>query len=331
MTKANKYRIFHLLGEGGFARVYLAVERKTGEKVAIKMTKVPTFVGLEETIYPYWAEVIDLENERIISTKKIDDINIMLRREEELLKKIRHPAFVKVLDKGEALGLYYLVLEYIEGETLAEKMKNGKAIHLNYFVQIIDALIAAKKDGLEYHGDLKPKNIIIAKENQIKIIDPSFQTSPNPFHLITTPLYNPLIEKSDIPSLGIMLYQALTGELPFKDSLLDLTQDASTDKYDTERKDDFLKASKFLFPREVNPDIPKRLENTVLRAIGIKVNKNEIRYEKGYHDLKEIKKDFEDCIRTGINQIQMPKKTAIQNDSDMLDTDEFIFSLDYRC
>ena len=61
------------------------------------------------------------------------------------------------------------------------------------------------------------------------------------------------------------------------------------------------------------------------------VNKNEIRYEKGYHDLKEIKKDFEDCIRTGINQIQMPKKTAIQNDSDMLDTDEFIFSLDYRC
>ncbi len=61
------------------------------------------------------------------------------------------------------------------------------------------------------------------------------------------------------------------------------------------------------------------------------VNKNEIRYEKGYHDLKEIKKDLEDCIRTGINQIQMPKKTAIQNDSDMLDTDEFIFSLDYRC
>ena len=61
------------------------------------------------------------------------------------------------------------------------------------------------------------------------------------------------------------------------------------------------------------------------------VNKNEIRCKKGYHDLKEIKKDLEDCIRTGINQIQMPKKTAIQNDSDMLDTDEFIFSLDYRC
>jgi len=110
----------------------------------------------------------------------------------------------------------------VEGETLREKLRKLEGIRLNWFVSIARHLHKTGK----FHGDLKPENIIITPKKSVKLIDPGVIMPPISNNegyqslQITTPHYNPLLlrkEKADVMAMGIMLYEILTGELPYEE------------------------------------------------------------------------------------------------------------------
>lgn len=288
----GEYFIIKVLGQGGFATVYLAENSATKEKVAIKMAaslyearqrrEESTIVSRPE------ARAIDWSATDGPAETTLDpwEVNELLEREGEALERITHPAFVKVLHKGAYYGISYLVLEYIQGETLREKIQGGDIIPLQYLVDIINAVIAVKKEGLEYHGDIKPGNIIIRPDGSVKIIDPS---SPGlkgkPSIQITTPLYNPRWLKNDINSLGILLYEISTGILPFQssDSLIEAT--------------------------DLNPKIPKEINDIIMKALNLQESRiGTYKHGGDYQSLLEMREDLVGCLQKGISTTRVPRR-----------------------
>src|SRR5690606_24487524 len=111
-----------------------------------------------------------------------------------------------------------LVLDHVRGKTLREKIRSLEGIHLNWFLSIVRALIElAQKGQLEYHGDLKPENIVVKPSGKVVLLDPGMRRQSNGA-VTTTPHYNPLLltdGKADVMAIGIMIYEILTGTLPF--------------------------------------------------------------------------------------------------------------------
>ncbi len=319
------YSITGTLGHGGFADVYLAENNATGAKVVIKMAASHYWTEYPESIYiPQNAGAIELgyllapyQNPYLSYAAphqvKLDpwEINELLEREGEALEKITQPSFVKVLDKGAYYGLFYLVLEYIAGETLGEKIWRGDFIPLQYFLDIIDALIAAKEEGLDYHGDIKPANIIIKPDGSIKIVDPSSTGLKDRQSLvITTPLYNPFLTKDDINSLGVLLYEISVGFLPFRNSILDFSLVSVLCSYECRKELIDTLASGFISPIYLNPEMPIEINDIVVRALNLFYDaENGIyKYGGGYHSLLELREDIANCLQKGIAGLKMPRR-----------------------
>lgn len=121
---SDRYNIVAGVGSGRFSEVYLALDRELPKKVAIKMPRISHAEGPGFDIRPSTAEqnarLVDIERLSSVKVSHVEKINSILLREGKVLKEIRHPAFVKVLDEGIVFGLYCLVLEYIEGRPLNE-------------------------------------------------------------------------------------------------------------------------------------------------------------------------------------------------------------------
>lgn len=304
------YTILKFFGQGGFATIYLAENPKTKERVVIKMARSHY---MDEKHSPYnmpaasQAVLIDKEATDGPAKVKINpwDINKLLKDEGEALENITHSSWVKIFGKGAYYGIFYLILEYVNGETLGEKIKKRDVIPLQCLIDVIDALIAAKEDGLDYHGDLKPNNIIIKNDNSVKIIDPSsFGLKKEPYTdiIITTPLYNPFLTRDDINSLGIMLYEIATGFLPFthifhgKESLESGIYRGGVN------------LSAFISPAYLNPTLPKRVDDIILRALDMEADDDRVFTSgNGYSSISEMKDDLEKLVaETGLSYLQVP-------------------------
>ncbi|RME89251.1 MAG: DUF4388 domain-containing protein, partial [Planctomycetota bacterium] len=200
------YKVSHLLGEGGLAAVYLAFDEKTGEKRAIKIFAPPSS-DTSTTVVRFIQEC-------------------------EVIKGFNHPNIVKAYDFGEFYGLYYIVMEYLEGKTLAEMIieKGGLAEKdaLNVIEQVALGLKQVWEKGI-IHRDIKPENIMIGRDF-IKICDfglakalDSDLSLTQAGTLVGTPHYmspeqlsnEPVDYRTDIYSLGVVLYVSLTAHLPF--------------------------------------------------------------------------------------------------------------------
>ena len=202
---AGRYRLERKLGSGGMADVWLAEDQELGRKVAIKML-----------------------HERYANDTQFVE---RFRREATHAAGLSHPNVVSIYDRGEAEGSYFIVMEYVEGRTLKELIvTRGPCpvpVAISYVRQVLAALRYAHRNGI-VHRDIKPHNVLVDHEGRVKVADfgiaragSSQMTEAG--SIIGTAQYlspeqargAPVDESSDLYSTGIVLYELLTGKVPF--------------------------------------------------------------------------------------------------------------------
>jgi serine/threonine-protein kinase len=201
----GRYRILRKLGSGGMANVYLAEDEDLGRRVAIKIL-----------------------NERYASD---DSFNERFRREAKSAAGLSHPNIVSIYDRGEADGIPYIAMEVIEGRSVKELILTSGPLPVaqavEYAKQVLSALRFAHRNGI-IHRDIKPHNILIGAEDRLKVTDfgiaragASQMTEVG--SIMGTAQYlspeqargAPVTAASDLYSVGIVLYEMLTGKTPF--------------------------------------------------------------------------------------------------------------------
>lgn len=259
----DRYEIIKSIGEGGMANVYLAYDTILDRRVAIKVLRG------------------DLSNDEKFVRR--------FQREALSASSLSHPNIVEMYDVGEDNGIYYIVMEYIEGVTLKQLIKKRGALTLSeaidIMLQITDGISQAH-DSYIIHRDLKPQNIMIKEDGTIKITDFGIAMALNSTQLTQTNSvmgsvhYLPPEQasgkgstiRSDIYSMGILFYEILTGNLPFKgENAVEIALKQMRDEIPSVRKK--------------NPAIPQSVENVIIKATA-KNPKNR------YSDSKEMHADL---------------------------------------
>ena len=264
----DRYEIIKTIGEGGMANVYLAYDTILDRKVAIKVLRG------------------DLSNDEKFIRR--------FKREALSVSNLSHPNIVEVYDVGEEDGNYYIVMEYIEGKTLKQLLQKRGALTLNEVIDIMTQLtdgLAHAHEAYIIHRDIKPQNIMIEDNGLVKITDFGIAMALNSTQLTQTNSvmgsvhYLPPEQangkgstvKSDIYSLGILMYELLTGSVPFKgDTAVEIALKHMKEKIPSIRKQ--------------NPTIPQSVENIVLKATA-KNPKNR------YDNVRDMYKDLQTALQ----------------------------------
>ena len=243
-TLNGRYKIQSLIGTGGMAAVYLAKDLILDRLVAIKVLR--------------------------LDFRQNDDAMRRFRREALSATQLTHPNIVGVYDVGQSQEMNYIVMEYVEGTDLKDYVRQKGALHpieaVRIMMQIVSAIAAAHQNRI-IHRDIKPQNILIDKEGNVKITDFGIAVALSDTSLTQT---NTLLGsvhylspeqarggmatiQTDIYALGIVLYELLTGKVPFDgESAVSIA----------------LKHFQEPLPTIVNPIamVPQSLENIVLKA-----------------------------------------------------------------
>ncbi len=240
----DRYQIIKLIGEGGMANVYLAHDMILDRDVAVK----------------------------VLRGDLADDEKFVRRFQREAISasSLSHPNIVEMYDVGEDNGQYFIVMEYVDGKTLKSLIKRRGALTLPEVVDImlqLTSAIACAHDSYIIHRDIKPQNVLILDNGVVKITDFGIATALNNNEATQTNSVmgsvhylppeqangNGATMKSDIYSLGILMYELLTGKIPFKgENAVEIA----------------IKQMREEIPsvREENPDIPQSIENIIIKA-----------------------------------------------------------------
>ena len=264
-TFADRYQVIEELGLGGMGRVYKVLDKTVDERVALKLLN-PDIAAQPQTIERFQNEL-------------------------KLARKISHRHVCRMYDLSEADGMPFITMEYISGEDLKRLIKRagqisvGKALNLTQ--QILEGLDEAHRMGV-VHRDLKPQNIMVDMEGNAKITDFGIARSTKtkgmtgPGIIIGTPEYmspeqvegKPVDHRSDLYSLGIVLYELVTGKLPFEgDTPLSV---AVKHKIEDPRP-----------PQNINPQIPRELNRVILKCMA---KDRKLRYQSAEELLSDLKK-----------------------------------------
>ncbi len=240
----DRYEIIRSIGEGGMANVYLGYDTILDRNVAIKILRG------------------DLSSDEKFVRR--------FQREALSASSLAHPNIVEMYDVGEDDGIYYIVMEYVDGKTLKQLLKKRGSLTLSEAIDIMLQLtdgMAHAHDSYIIHRDLKPQNIMIKDDGQIKITDFGIAMALNATQLTQTNSvmgsvhYLPPEQasgkgstiKSDIYSMGIIFYELLTGSLPFKgDNAVEIALKHMREPLPSVKDD--------------NPSIPQSIENIILKA-----------------------------------------------------------------
>ncbi|HET7220363.1 MAG TPA: serine/threonine-protein kinase [Vicinamibacterales bacterium] len=252
----GKYKIVAPLGSGGFGTVYLAQDTWIDKKVAIK---VPHRQGLD------FGELL---------------------REPRLLASVSHPNIVAITTAEKQDNVFFIVMEYVQGETLENIIGLHGALELNraldFTCQICNAVDHAHRQGV-IHRDLRPANVLVTENDMLKVAD--FGTSRfleiaahgttvigSPPYMAPEQFHGKAVFASDIYSLGVTMYQMLTGMLPYE-----TPAPADLDK--------LMSGELVTAPRLKNPSIPKAVNDIVLRALAPDVT---ARYQRAADLLEDV-------------------------------------------
>jgi serine/threonine protein kinase len=242
---ARRYEVIEELGKGGMGRVYKVFDKKIKEKVALKLLR-PEISSDEETVERFSNEL-------------------------KYARKIIHKNVCRMFDLGEEQGTHYITMEYVSGEDLKSmirmmgRLSPGQAVSITR--QVCEGLSEAHKLGV-VHRDLKPQNIMIDREGNARIMDFGIARSlkakgiTDGGIIIGTPEYmspeqvegKEIDERADIYALGVILFEMLTGKVPFEgDTPLSIAV-----KHKTEMPPD---------PRKLNAQVPPDLSQLILNCL----------------------------------------------------------------
>jgi eukaryotic-like serine/threonine-protein kinase len=240
----GRYRVLNRLGSGGMADVYCAEDTQLGRKVAVKL------------LYRRFAE-----DEEFVER---------FRREASSAAGLQHPNIVGVFDRGEWDGTYYIAMEYLKGHTLKQLVREHGAmppdLAVDITIQVLRAAKFAHKRGI-VHRDIKPHNVILDEEGRAKVTDfgiaragASDMTETG--SIMGTAQYlspeqaqgQPVSPRSDLYSIGVMLYELLAGKVPFdaESPVTIALKHVSEDPVP---------------PSQLNPAVSPALDAVVLRAL----------------------------------------------------------------
>ncbi len=241
---ANRYEVFKHIGQGGMADVFLAMDTILNREVAIKILK---------------------------SELCADPVSLVrFEREAQAATTLSHPNIVEIYDVGDYKGRRYIVMEYVPGRTLKQVIRSRGSLEADEAIdiekQLVSAVSEAHHKGI-IHRDIKPQNVIVKSDGSIKILDFGIAiakgnvqvTQANnvmgSVHYLAPELAKgkPASVQSDIYALGIVLFEMLSGDVPFKaDSAVQVA----------------LMQMRNEMPsiRSINPSIPQSIENIITRA-----------------------------------------------------------------
>ena len=265
LTNIGRYSVIKQLGRGGFGFVYLAEDPVLRRKVAIKV--------------PRWDKPLS------------NHASSNFLREGQMLAQVDHPGIVSVFDHGVTDdGISFVVMQFIEGQTLAEIIKAGiidQRLAVSYLIRIAHALQAAHKKSLT-HRDLKPSNVIIDSQGDVHLVDFGLALHEDLLPLEAgnetagTPAWmspeqvrgeNHLIDgQADIWALGVTMYQLLVGRLPFRGR--DSRELARAICYRNPKP-----------PRQLNESISRELERICLRCL-------QKLMDDRYHSMQDVIEDL---------------------------------------
>jgi serine/threonine-protein kinase len=252
----GKYRILSALGSGGFGTVYLAEDTWIDKKVAIK---VPHKQGV--------------------------DFGDLLK-EPRLLASMSHPNIVTVITAEKQDDVFFIVMEYVEGETLEERIsRNGAlalSVALDFTCQICNAVDHAHTAGI-LHRDLRPGNILVSSTGLLKVTD--FGTSRflesaahgttiigSPPYMAPEQFHGKAVFASDVYAIGVTMYQMLTGVLPY----------STPGPADLQRLE---RGEMVSSPRLRNPKVPVALADIVMKALAPALAERYARASDVLHDV----------------------------------------------
>jgi serine/threonine protein kinase len=294
--KVGSYKILSLLGSGGMGEVYLARDSRLDRTVALK----------------------------ILPAQVASDRDRMRRfiREARAASALKHPNVTHIYEIGESDGVHFIAMEYVEGKTLAAKiggrpLKPAEIVEIG--LQVADALDDAHSEGV-IHRDIKPANLMLTRRGEVKVLDfglakvtrteeqniasdISTVVSTKAGVVMGTVKYmspeqmlgQEVDHRTDIFSLGVVLYEMATGTLPFKGDTGTALSDAILHKQPTA-------------PGRVNPDLPIDLERIILRALE---KDRELRYQTASDlraELKRLKRELDSGSSSGTVAItQVPR------------------------
>jgi len=275
----GKYRIISSLGSGGFGAVYLAEDTWIDKKVALK-----------------------------VPHKQNIDFSELLK-EPRLLASMSHPNIVTVLTAEKQDDVFFIVMEYVPGETLEHVIIREGALDLSraldFSCQICNAVDHAHRAGI-LHRDLRPGNMLVSETGLLKVTD--FGTSRfleiaahgttvvgSPPYMAPEQFQGKAVFASDIYSVGVTMYQMLTGSLP----------------YDTPGPADIARLSRGEFlsaPRLKNAKIPKAINDIVLRALAPDTSS---RYQRGSDLLNDLLAAREPSLRRAVRRGASATEAAV--------------------
>lgn len=265
----GRYKILELTGMGGMANVYKAEDVLEERIVAVKILR----------------DEFNLNEEFVRRFKN----------ESKAIALLSHPNIVKVYDVSFSDKIHYIVMEYIDGITLKEYIDQQKALSwkeaVHFTVQILRALQHAHEKGI-VHRDIKPQNIMLLPDGTIKVMDFGIaRFARNDSKTMTDKAIGSVHyiapeqargdttdQKADIYSVGVILFEMLTGQLPF---VADSAVTVAIKQISAEPKK----------PRELNPEIPEGLEQITMKAMQKDVNQRYQSAAEMLADIDEFKKD----------------------------------------
>lgn len=265
---ANRYEVFQHIGQGGMADVFLAVDTILNRQVAIKILR---------------------------SELCTDAVSVLrFEREAQAATALSHPNIVEIYDVGEYKGHHYIVMEYVPGKTLKKVIQQRGALLKEEAVDIMKQLLSATAEAHRrgiIHRDIKPQNVIVKSDGSVKILDFGIALAKGSIQL--TQANNVMgsvhylapelargesaTAQSDIYALGIVLFEMLTGDVPFK-------ADSAVQVALMQMKNEMPSA------RAINPSIPQSLENVIIRATAKDPAQR-------YRSCNEMLEDIRTCLR----------------------------------
>ena len=274
---AGRYQIIEELGKGGMGSVYRAIDKKLNEEVALKLIRS------------------EIASDRMTLDRFSNEIKIV--------RKIVHRNVSRMYHLSEEKGIHYITMEYVPGEDLRRMLRMSKRMEIGTAIsiarQVLEGLAEAHRLGV-VHRDLKPGNIMIDQEGQVRILDFGIARaikSEGPTEvglIIGTPEYmspeqvegKEVDQRSDLYSLGVILFEMVTGRVPFEAD----TPFAVGVKHRSEKPPD---------PRQINAHIPEDLNSLILKCLEKDAAKRYQSAEELLSALAKIEKSFPAAAREG--------------------------------